>query len=108
MLPTSRGHGLSNPSIGADRTGRSLCCSMPRMATTGSTECGASGKHLRELFAEQCETMMQSNPITTKDRFVIAFACYAKLQCLDLLLDSHPQGDLIIGEALRVHAHLDT
>ncbi|KAF8553741.1 hypothetical protein OG21DRAFT_1509762, partial [Imleria badia] len=59
-------------------------------------------KHLRELFAERCETMMQSNPTTTKDRFVIAFACYAKLSCLGLLLDSHPQGDLIFGEALRV------
>ncbi|KAF8553740.1 hypothetical protein OG21DRAFT_1509757 [Imleria badia] len=67
-----------------------------------SPNCVPVESHLRELFIEKCEAMIQSNPTTAKDQCLVSFACYAKLSCLSLQLDSHPQKDLIIGEAHQV------
>ncbi|KAN0075483.1 hypothetical protein V8E55_011506 [Tylopilus felleus] len=65
-------------------------------------------KNLRQPFFERCQAMFQSNPTTTKDRYLVAFACFAMRAGLSFDLDSHPTKDLIMGEATRVarvHAH---
>ncbi|KAI9454601.1 hypothetical protein HD554DRAFT_2150096 [Boletus coccyginus] len=56
----------------------------------------------RKPFFEKCQAMFQSNSTTTKDRFLVSFACYAMRSGHSLELDSHPKKDSIIGEAKRV------